>query len=275
VITNLDSGDSNPRNITLSNGDNNNPTIDLTVNPADGNDGTYNVLGYSNTGILIQSPVTGNYYIMSDTVITDRATVDETLPQYTFYPTADRDGVTPYAPPACFAAGTLIRTARGEVAVEDLREGDMVLTVGGTARPVIWIGHRTVDCMRHPRPETVRPVRILAGAFGDALPARDLLLSPDHALFIGGALVPVKCLVNGASIAQLETDSIAYYHVELPTHDVLFAEGLPAETYLDTGNRSAFANGGAVMQAHPDFAPHLNTIPMPTPAPQPAMPIAA
>ncbi len=50
-------------------------------------------------------------------------------------------------------------------------------------------------------------------------------------------------------------DRVEYWHVELDAHDVILAEGLPAESYLDCGNRSAFANGGAFVEAHPDFMP--------------------
>ena len=49
--------------------------------------------------------------------------------------------------------------------------------------------------------------------------------------------------------------AVEYWHVELERHEVLLAEGLPAESYLDTGNRAAFANGAAHLRLHPDFAP--------------------
>jgi hypothetical protein len=155
---------------------------------------------------------------------------------------------------ACFAAGTPIATARGDIAVEDLTVGDSVRCVFAGAAPVVWIGHRRVDCARHPRPWDVWPVRIAAGAFGDGVPHRDLLLSPDHAVFAGGALIPVRYLLNGATIAQEPVDSVTYFHVELARHDVLLAAGLPCESYLDTGNRAAFANGGGAVQMHADFA---------------------
>ena len=87
------------------------------------------------------------------------------------------------------------------------------------AEPVVWIGQRTVNCARHPKPETVWPVRIAPGAFGDNVPARDLYLSPDHAVFVNDVLVPVKLLVNGTSIMQIKRDRVTYYHVELPRHD--------------------------------------------------------
>ena len=163
----------------------------------------------------------------------------------------------------CFAAGTRITTTTGDVPVEDLREGDLLPTlIGGAAAPIVWIGRRTVDCARHPSPRKVWPVRIRAGAFGPGdsglgLPARDLLLSPDHAVFWEDVLIPVKYLLNGDSIAQLPLEQVTYYHVELPEHDVVLAEGLPTESFLDTGGRSMFENGGAVMALHPDFAVRL------------------
>jgi hypothetical protein len=125
----------------------------------------------------------------------------------------------------------------------------------GALRPIVWIGHRLVECARHPRPENVWPVRVLAGAFGAGFPTRDLLLSPDHSLFIDGVLMPVRHLVNGTVIAQEKRDRVLYFHIELARHDVLLAEGLPAESYLDTGNRHVFANGRAHMVLHPEFEP--------------------
>jgi len=155
---------------------------------------------------------------------------------------------------ACFAEGTRIATARGEVAVERLRQGDSVVTHAGGSQPVVWLGHRHIDCRRHPRPDKVWPVRVQKNALGAGLPAHDLLLSPDHALFIDGALIPVHLLINGDSIVQERRDEITYWHVELPAHDVLLAERLPCESFLDTGNRSAFANGGVLVRMHADFA---------------------
>jgi uncharacterized repeat protein (TIGR03803 family) len=158
--------------------------------------------------------------------------------------------------PPCFGAGTRISTERGEVAVEALRVGDRVqVVVGGTqAEPVVWLGHRTVDCARHPEPHKVWPVRVSAHAFGANRPCRDLYLSPDHAVYVGDALIPVKHLVNGTSIRQVPRDEVTYHHVELPRHSVLLAEGLAAESYLDTGDRSNFANNAGPVALYPDFA---------------------
>jgi hypothetical protein len=141
----------------------------------------------------------------------------------------------------CFAGGTRIMTRQGEVPVENLREDDCVVTATGAFRPIRWIGHRRIDCRRHPRPREVRPVRIAAGAFASGAPHRPLHLSPDHAVWCGGALIPIRYLVNGTTIAEADADEVTYWHVELDTHAVLLADCAAAESYLDTGNRTAFA----------------------------------
>lgn len=156
---------------------------------------------------------------------------------------------------ACFVAGTLIETTDGPVLVEALRPGDTVRTHGGGRRPIRWIGYRHLDLTRHPSPEDTSPILIRANALGDGVPARDLRVSPEHAMFIAGGLIPARLLVNGGSIVQeAATRHVIYYHVELDSHDVLLAEGAPAETYLDTGNRGVFENADAPPQLHPRFA---------------------
>jgi hypothetical protein len=152
----------------------------------------------------------------------------------------------------CYAAGTLIRTVTGEVPVEALAVGDRVISAFGGSAPVIWLGHRRVDCRRHPRPAEVNPVRVRQGAFGRGLPVRDLLLSPDHAVHVDEWLVPIGRLINGATIVQEPVDAVTYWHFELPAHGVIFAEGLAAESFLDTGNRGAFDNA-RVTDLHPRF----------------------
>ncbi len=152
----------------------------------------------------------------------------------------------------CFLAGTLIRTPDGDVAVEMLSVGDLVLTASGAARPLRWIGHRHIDLKRAADPEGLRPVRVAADAVAPGLPERDLLVTPEHCLFLAGGLIPVRMLVNGGSIAPVEMRRFTVFHLELDTHDILLAEGLPCESYLDTGNRHNFA-GGTAMTLHPCF----------------------
>jgi len=157
----------------------------------------------------------------------------------------------------CFGFGTSILTPEGGVAVERLRVGHRVITRGGGDAAIVWIGRRRLDLRGHPEPEIVQPIRIGADAFGDGVPARDLVLSPDHAVFFDGALIPAKALVNGRNVVRLPAASVAYYHVELAEHAVIFAEALAVESYLETGNRGAFENGGGAVTLHPDFAQRL------------------
>ncbi len=141
---------------------------------------------------------------------------------------------------ACFLAGSRILTEKGEIAVEKLRPGDRVIAASGAIAPIVWIGRQHIDCGRHSRLHAVRPVRIAADAFAPGTPNRDLFLSPDHAIFAGGMLIPVRTLINGQTIAQVEASHVTYFHVELPAHDIVLAAGLATESYLDTGNRGVF-----------------------------------
>ncbi|CAN2532818.1 hypothetical+protein [Methylocapsa aurea] len=143
----------------------------------------------------------------------------------------------------CFVTGTLIRTARGEIAVENLRIGDLVVTTEGRERPIVWIGHREIDCTARATPRDAWPVRIAAGAFGEKRPARDLYVSPGHGLCVdcvGEALIHAQSLVNGATIARVPVETVDYWHVELESHDILIAENLPSESYSATGERGFF-----------------------------------
>jgi collagen type I/II/III/V/XI/XXIV/XXVII alpha len=94
----------------------------------------------------------------------------------------------------------------------------------------------------------------MAGAMGAGLPERDLRLSPDHAVYIDGALFEAKALVNAITIVQ-ETDTkfVTYHHIELEWHDIMLAEGLATESYLDTGNRNMFEMNGGAVQLYPDW----------------------
>ena len=172
---------------------------------------------------------------------------------------------------ACYCAGTLIETSLGPVAIENLVAGDMVATVDGTQKPIIWIGHSTIDCERQTNKEKAYPIRIAQGAFGNQLPQRDLFVSPDHSVYVDGAMIPAYCLLNGLTITQARTEkTVTYYHVELPQHDAIYAEGLPAESYLETSeaNRRFFraATGGTVENKVVDMNLQYPACPEGTPA---------
>ena len=114
--------------------------------------------------------------------------------------------------------------------------------MGGTQAPIIWLCHRQGDCANHPKPRQVWPIRVAAGAFGPGRPHTELFLSPDHAVYVGAVLIPVCHLINTSTITQVPMDQVTYYHLELPQHDVVPAQGLPAESFLDLKDGSNYAN---------------------------------
>ena len=215
-------------------------TIDLSANPFGVTTATYEGMTTDGTGWIGHSTEFGDF------LFTDAASLPPVVP-------TDSD---PFTPP-CFTRGTMILTPDGEQPVEALCPGQLVVTqVDGVAIPraVKWIGHRRIDLTRHPRAEIMAPIRIERDAFADNVPHRDLLVSQDHAIFVDGVLICAKQLVNGTTIRrERDWTAVDYYHVELDQHAILLAEGLPAESYLNTGNSGFFANSGQPMVLHPDL----------------------
>jgi hypothetical protein len=138
----------------------------------------------------------------------------------------------------CFLTGTRILTPRGEVPVEELTVGALVETLNGPM-PVKWIGRQTYKKTTSSWHPSVAPIRVARFALDDQYPSRDLYLSPKHCVLIDGVLVAVEYLVNGRSVAPAkmdDSDIVEYFHIELETHEVVFAEGAPVETlHLTTG----------------------------------------
>jgi len=164
---------------------------------------------------------------------------------------------------ACFGHGTLIATPTGDQLVERLAIGDLVVTAAGAHRPIKWLGRRSYAgrfLLANPK---VRPIRFTAGSLGGGLPRHDLLISPDHAMLLDGALFPARCLANGTTIApDRACTRIDYVHIELDSHDVILAEGAASETFLDDDSRGMFHNAadyaglyGAADPALPFCAP--------------------
>jgi hypothetical protein len=145
----------------------------------------------------------------------------------------------------CFCSGTQIGTPTGDVAVEHLKVGDAVLTLSGEARPIIWIGIDHVLATRGRR-NAATPVLIRKGALAENVPHHDLRVTKAHALFIDDVLIPVEFLVKHRTICWDDrAQEVTVYHIELETHDVLIANGAPAESYRDDGNRWLFDNANS------------------------------
>jgi hypothetical protein len=163
----------------------------------------------------------------------------------------------------CFAQGTRIATATGKVPVEELKIGMEVETLRAGLRRIKWIGRRSYAApfANHAK---VLPVCIKAGAIAPGVPARDLLVSPGHGICIDGALIHASRLVNGATIVQLPSvDLVTYFHIELDSHDVIFAENCPAETFIDENCRGQFENAAEFHRLYPgETPPERKCLPM-------------
>jgi O-antigen biosynthesis protein len=154
---------------------------------------------------------------------------------------------------ACFVEGTLIRTESGERPIEQLQIGDRVQTLGGRAVPIRWIGRRHYSEESLAERRDRRPVLFRTGTLGGCVPRRDLRVSPEHALYLDGVLVPASLLTDGISI--LPDDSVRavnYYHLEFDGHEVIFAEGAAAESFVDDNSRRMFDNADEFADLYPN-----------------------
>ena len=145
---------------------------------------------------------------------------------------------------SCFLKGTKISTPSGDRPVQELQIGDEVQTLAGR-KTIKWIGYNKFTKEEgRAWQDGVMPIRVGRFAIDDQTPYRDLYLSPLHCVFFNEALIPVMYLVNETSITQgtpSEMSALEYYHVELDTHEVIYAEGALVESY-DGSNRDNFSN---------------------------------
>lgn len=168
----------------------------------------------------------------------------------------------------CFTRGTLLFTDRGEIAVEDLRPGDLVLTADHGLRPIRWIGSRKLDAIDlQARPNTL-PVRIKAGSLGNGYPLNDLLVSPQHRILVRSklaqrmmgameVLVAAKHLLalDGVAVAD-EVTEVEYFHILFDRHEIVWANGTETES-LYIGPEAAKAVGDSAMEEIITLFPHL------------------
>ncbi|GBR44529.1 Hint domain-containing protein [Neokomagataea thailandica] len=146
----------------------------------------------------------------------------------------------------CYLPGTLIDTPKGAVAVESLSEGDEIYVFENGTRhtdTIRWAGHKTINASTTEE----HAIRIKANALSEGVPFKDLLVTPEHCLFLNGRFVPARLLVNNRSIVIDEQKSFEIYHIETNKHSVIMADGALAESYLDTGNRHSFKTDNKVV----------------------------
>ena len=142
----------------------------------------------------------------------------------------------------CFAAGSMIETARGPRPVQSLRPGDLVMTRDNGLQPLRWIGGRLLGAAELAAAPNLLPVRIAAGALGPGCPAQDLTVSPQHRVLLrspiaarmaGSAevLVAAVQLVGMPGITRCGAKGgVGYWHLMFDRHEIVFANGAESES---------------------------------------------
>lgn len=147
----------------------------------------------------------------------------------------------PYADIICFSVGTLIDTIDGKRAVETLQAGDLVNTLDHGFKPILWL--RTNDQSLDSTQDDGKPVLISADALGPGRPSTDLVVSPQHRIFVGGgqlgaffeseALAPAKSLTGLLGVRHMRGKrDITWVHFAFETHEVVYSNGCLTESLL-------------------------------------------
>jgi hypothetical protein len=162
-----------------------------------------------------------------------------------------------YVGPLCYLRGTNILTPTGPAPIETLAIGDPVVTRFNGIQPIRWIGRQSYGARFLAGNPDKHPVHIRAGALGPGLPARDLFVSPGHAMLVRDRLILAACLINGITITQAAPAAdLAYFQIELDSHDCIVAEGAFSETYADgPGLRAQFHNAREFHALYPNHVP--------------------
>ena len=234
-------------------GDNDGTTaVGQTVNFSDVNaPGTATLLGFTAGGDpIIQFPSSNMYILSNDPNLLPSSPISTTT-------------TGPYV--YCFAEGTKIAAEDAEIDVGDLRIGQVLRTAEGGLAEVKWIGRQTVSTRFGPA-ERLMPVRFSAGSLGDGLPTTDLTVTADHGMLVDGVICHAGALVNGTTITQVPLaelgESYTVYHIETEAHEIILANGAPAETFIDNVSRRAFDNFAEFEALYGDV-PEMQELPYP------------
>ncbi len=134
----------------------------------------------------------------------------------------------------CFTAGTLILTPSGERRIETLVPGDTVVTLDNGAKPIRWIGQKTVSATG-----ALAPISFSKGVVGNH---RELRVSPQHRMLAQGyraellfgepqVLVPAKSLVDDFRVTAHYGGMVTYVHMLFDAHEIVMANGAPSESF--------------------------------------------
>ncbi|MFK7869888.1 MAG: Hint domain-containing protein [Roseobacter sp.] len=151
---------------------------------------------------------------------------------YRYNTNTDSYDYSPVSVP-CFVEGTRIATSKGEMPIEALKVGDLVLTKDNGAQPIRWIGVRHLDTKDLARTQQ-HPIDFKAGSMGPGQPARRLCVSPQHRVLIkGDVLAPARGLTGLPMVRVMRgCKSVNYFHILLSKHEIIYAEGIETESLL-------------------------------------------
>ncbi|MEC7765239.1 MAG: Ig-like domain-containing protein [Pseudomonadota bacterium] len=169
----------------------------------------------------------------------------------------------------CFTPGTLIATPKGEVPVEELGEGDRVITRDNGIQEIRWIGHKQIGWQELNRSQHLKPVLIKAGSLGNNLPERDMLVSPNHRMLVANdrttlyfdereVLASAKHLVDSKGIMSVDVREVTYIHFLFDHHEVVLSDGTWSESF-QPGDYSLKGIGNAQRQELFELFPELET----------------
>ncbi|MFQ6552376.1 Hint domain-containing protein [Aestuariibius insulae] len=169
----------------------------------------------------------------------------------------------------CFTPGARIATSRGERRIEDLREGDKIVTRDNGLQEIRWIGSTRVERLDLEAKAHLRPILIKAGALGGGLPERDMMVSPNHRMLMQGAdiqlyfqddevLVAAKHLIGERGIRRVSTPAINYIHFMFDRHEVVLSDGAWTESF-QPGTQTLEAMGSEQQQEIYELFPELAT----------------
>lgn len=228
---------------------------------------TFTLIQFSGTLYMF---ATSGSIAPGDTLVAPNLTADPAAPNnYTDLPSY-----------VCFADGTQILTSKGQILVEHLKVGDMVVTMDNDCQPIRWIGSRILDTVDLAQNPNLRPIRIRAGALGSGLPTQDLVVSPQHRVFVRSIvaqrifgmaeiLIPAKKLLDLDGIdVDLDAPSVAYNHFLFERHEIVFSNGAPTESMF-TGTEALKSLGIAARKEITSLFPAI----IDRGAPRPVRPI--
>lgn len=169
----------------------------------------------------------------------------------------------------CFTPDTRIATPQGARLVQDLREGDKILTRDNGIQEIRWVGAKQLTGLELARSPHLKPILIKAGALGNGLPERDMMVSPNHRVLVNSdksalyfeereVLAAAKHLVGMDGIYNVSVMGTTYIHFMCDHHEVVLSDGAWTESF-QPGDYSLNGIGDAQRQEILELFPELAT----------------